>query len=78
MLNFNQFINESNNDEELATFNSIEVGDIVRHAGSQYTVKEVGHSIIRLPRKVSFHQWKQGAGKIIKKIIKKKEDKDEK
>ena len=74
MLNFNQFINESNNDEELATFNSIEVGDIVRHAGSRHTVKEVGNGIIQIPRKISFNQWKQGAGK----IIKKKEDNDEK
>ena len=78
MLSFNQFINESvltkdQKEKELEKFNSIDVGDIVRHDGSRHTVTKVDQYIIYLPRKVSFNQWMQGAGKIIEKAKKKDE-----
>ena len=75
MFNFNQFVNESKDDE----FNSIKANDLVIWRGTRYKVKKAGHGIIHLPKKdgddtikISLGQWKQYGGRIIEKT--KKED----
>lgn len=68
MFNFNQFINENNE------FNHIEVGDIIRIAGSRKKVTDVGHGIIHLgAMKINKAQWKEKDGEIIEKSNKKDE-----
>jgi len=77
MLNFNQFINESKDNE----FESIEKGDIVRYAASRYKVKKVNDGAIVLDGKhgdvrVNKNMWNQRNGIIIEKN--KDSNKDEK
>jgi hypothetical protein len=42
MLNFNQFVNESKDND----FDSIKKGDTIRWVGSKHTVKKAGDGII--------------------------------
>ena len=77
MLNFNQFINESKDNE----FESIEKGDIVRWMGSRYQVKKASDGAITIEGRskdipISKGMWKERGGVIIEK--KKDSNKDEK
>lgn len=71
MLNFNQFINESKDNE----FDRINVGDTVRVAGFRKKVTKVGYGIIHLgSMKINKGQWIEKHGALIEKA----DDKDEK
>lgn len=77
MLNFNQFVNESKDNE----FESIEKGDLVRYAATRFEVKKVNDGAIVLDGKhgdvrVNKNMWKQRNGTILEK--KKDSNKDEK
>ena len=77
MLNFNQFINESKDNE----FESIEKGDIVRWMGSRYQVKKASDGAITIEGRskdiqINKGMWKERGGVIIEK--KKDSNKDEK
>ena len=64
MLNFNQFITESKNNE----FEKIEAGDTVRIAGTRKKVTKVGDGIIHCgPMKINKGQWKEKDCVIIEK-----------
>ena len=70
MLSFNQFINESEDND----FDKIDAGDIVRWMGSKVEVeKRVGLSIKIGTRLVSKSQWKERGGVLIEKRTKKNE-----
>lgn len=82
MLNFDKFINESQENE----FNSLEKGDIILHRGTRCEVKSVltnkegGVDTIKLDKSnktLNLAQFKQQVSGVIKKQEKKKED-DEK
>jgi hypothetical protein len=70
MLSFNQFINESEDND----FDKIDAGDIVRWKGSKVEVeKRVGLSIKIGNRLISKSQWKERGGELIEKRAKKNE-----
>ena len=84
LYNFNQFINESKEDE----FRSLKKGDVILYAGARYTVKsanEYSISLTPLKRaagdssnkslKANLAQYKERGGGIIEKA-KKEEDED--
>jgi hypothetical protein len=71
MLNFNQFLNESKDNE----FDDLEAGDKIQYAGTTCIIKKVGHGIIHLPddKKVNRSQWNQRNGRLIEKANKEDE-----
>jgi len=77
MLNFNQFINESKDNE----FESIEKGDTIRWMGTRCQVKRATDGVITIAGKnkdiqINRGMWKERGGVIIEK--KKDSNKDEK
>lgn len=78
MLNFNQFINESKEDE----FNSLKKGDVILHQGTRCEIKSVQKNkeglvdVIKLDKtgkSLNLNQYKQQVSGVIKK---KEEDED--
>jgi hypothetical protein len=72
MLSFNQFINESREEERKGKefqFSNINAGDLVRYHGSRYEVEKVLPTIIHLKKGPKFnkHQWDTRNGEILKK-----------